>query len=91
MLVLAYIVNLTSLLQFYEKNDEYLPGKKGISMTLDQYKGKNEDCIAYILLLDGIFQSNYIALFHTIPTYKALKELILDGSIDQQIKELTEE
>lgn len=59
-------------------------------MTLDQYKGKNEDYIAYIILLDGIFQSNY-TLFHTIPTYKALKELILDGSIDQQIKELTEE
>ncbi|KAL7448012.1 hypothetical protein ACHAWC_000277, partial [Mediolabrus comicus] len=50
---------LVDIREFYEKNDEYLPGKKGISMTLDQYK--------------------------------ALKELILDGSIDQQIKELTEE
>jgi hypothetical protein len=43
-----------------------------------------------IMLLDRVFQPNY-TLFRTIPTYKALKELILDGSIDQQIKELTEE
>ena len=59
-------------------------------MTLDQYTGKNEDYMRALCLLDSIFQSNY-TLFHTIPTYKALKELILDGSIDQQIKELTEE
>jgi hypothetical protein len=77
-------------LQFYEKNDEYLPGKKGISMTLDQYKGKKRITCCVHYQMNSIFQSND-TLFHTIPTYKALKELILDGSIDQQIKELTEE
>jgi hypothetical protein len=47
---------LVDIREFYEKNDEYLPGKKGISLTLEQFE--------------------------------ALKEVILDGSIDKQIKEM---
>lgn len=47
---------LVDIREFYEKNDEMLPGKKGISLTLEQYE--------------------------------ALKEAILDGSVDKQIKEM---
>ncbi len=47
---------LVDIREFYEKNDQYFPGKKGISLTLEQYE--------------------------------ALKEVILDGSIDKQIKEM---
>ena len=43
-------------IQFYEKGGKTLPGKKGISLTLEQYK--------------------------------ALKGVIMDGSLDEQIKEL---
>ena len=33
--------------QFYEKNDQLLPGKKGISLTLEQYQALRD------LILDG--------------------------------------
>ena len=46
-------------MQFYEKDEKWLPGKKGISLTMDQYK--------------------------------ALKAVIMDGSLDQQISEIQEE
>lgn len=42
--------------QFYDKDGKTLPGKKGIALTLDQYK--------------------------------ALRQAILDGSIDRQVEAL---
>merc|ERR1719148_189983 len=50
---------LIDVREFYEKGDKMMPGKKGISLTLEQYK--------------------------------ALRESIIDGSIDEAIKNLEED
>merc|ERR1719148_484214 len=50
---------LIDIREFYEKGDKMLPGKKGISLTLDQFK--------------------------------AVRESMLDGTIDAAIKNLEED